>query len=179
MVLPDIDKGWLETTVIWQPTTRLSCQVPLAERPEALINYHWLIISIKCGRWTNLVRVPVTVKDDDSVGSLQVEAEATGSGAEQEDEVLRSFFIEFLQKCRSVLRLGGSWNIQHDQFEMPRLVNFDKVCLNFLILWSKVYCCQESRNVTFKLCLISDQLNWFRALKRARSGSNYAWFKMW
>lgn len=54
------------------------------------------------------MRVPVTVKDDDSVGSLQVEAEATGSGAEQEDEVLRSFFIKFLQKCRSVLRLGGS-----------------------------------------------------------------------
>lgn len=52
--------------------------------------------------------VPVAVKDDDGVSSLQVEAEAAGSGAEQEDEVLRSFLIKFLQQGRSVLRLGGS-----------------------------------------------------------------------
>lgn len=59
-------------------------------------------------RWRYLVWVPVAVKDDDSVGSLQVEAEAPGSGAEQEDEVLRSFLVKFLQQRRSVLRLGGS-----------------------------------------------------------------------
>lgn len=52
--------------------------------------------------------VPVAVKDDNGVGSLQVEAEATGSGAEQEDEVLRAFLIKFLQQHRSVLRLGGA-----------------------------------------------------------------------
>lgn len=94
----------------------------------------WLIISIKGERYnkanklkilleqvrqhktfwrTNLVWVPVTVEDDDGVGSLQVEAEAAGSGAEQEDEVLRSFLIKFLQQCRSVLGLGGSWNIKN------------------------------------------------------------------
>lgn len=55
-----------------------------------------------------LVGVPVAVKDDNGVGSLQVEAEATGSGAEQEDEVLRAFLIKFLQQHRSVLRLGGA-----------------------------------------------------------------------
>lgn len=42
--------------------------------------------------------VPVTVKDDHSVGRLQVEAEAAGSGAEQEDEVLRSFLVKLLQQ---------------------------------------------------------------------------------
>lgn len=54
------------------------------------------------------MRVPVAVKDDDGVGSLEIEAEAAGSGAEQEDEVLRSFLIKFLQQRRSVLRLGGA-----------------------------------------------------------------------
>lgn len=52
--------------------------------------------------------VPVAVKDDDSVSGLQVQAEAAGSGAEEEDEVLRSFLVEFLQQRGSVLRLGRS-----------------------------------------------------------------------
>lgn len=68
-----------------------------------------------------LVWVPVTVEDYDSVGSLQVEAEATGSGAEQEDEVLRSLLIKFLQQSSSVLRLGGSWNTKHDHSETQTL----------------------------------------------------------
>lgn len=42
--------------------------------------------------------VPVAVEDDDGVGCLQVEAQAAGSGAEQEDEVLRSLLIKFLQQ---------------------------------------------------------------------------------
>lgn len=42
------------------------------------------------------MRVPVTVKDDDGVGGLQVEPQATGSGTEEEDEVLRSFLVKFL-----------------------------------------------------------------------------------
>lgn len=68
-----------------------------------------------------LVWVPVTVKDDDSVGSLQVEAEASGSGTEQEDEVLRSLLIKFFQQRSSILRLGGSWNTKHDHIEMQSL----------------------------------------------------------
>lgn len=60
-------------------------------------------------RLTYLMRVPVTVKDDDRVRSLQVKAKATGSGTEEEDEVLRSFLIEFLQECSSILGLGCSW----------------------------------------------------------------------
>lgn len=54
------------------------------------------------------MRVPVAVKDDDSVSGLQVEAEAASSGTEQEDEVLRSFLVKFLQQRSSVLGLGGS-----------------------------------------------------------------------
>lgn len=49
------------------------------------------------------MRVPVAVKDDHGVGGLQVEAEAAGSGAEEEDEVLRSFLVELLQQRGSVL----------------------------------------------------------------------------
>lgn len=49
------------------------------------------------------MRVPVAVKDDDGVGGLQVEAEAAGSGAEEEDEELRAFLVELLQQRGSVL----------------------------------------------------------------------------
>lgn len=70
---------------------------------------------------TDLMGVPVTVENNNSVCSLQVQAEATGSGAEQEDEVLRSFLIKLLQECRSVLRLGGSCNIMHQHFYMWNL----------------------------------------------------------
>lgn len=47
--------------------------------------------------------VPVTVEDDDGVGGLQVEPEAAGSGAEEEDEVLRSFLVELLEEHGPVL----------------------------------------------------------------------------
>ena len=70
--------------------------------------------------------VPVTVKDDDSVGSLQVEAEAASSGTEQEDEVLRSFLIKLLQQRRSILRLGGSWNTKRDQYEISVKITLTK-----------------------------------------------------
>lgn len=52
--------------------------------------------------------VPVAVKDDDGVSGLQIEAEAASSSTEQEDEVLRSFFVKFLQQRGSVFGLGGS-----------------------------------------------------------------------
>lgn len=70
---------------------------------------------------TDLMGIPVTVEDNNGVGSLQVQAEATGSGAEQEDEILRSFLIKFLQQCCSVLRLGCSWNIKHKHFVVQSL----------------------------------------------------------
>jgi hypothetical protein len=41
-----------------------------------------------------LVRVPVGVEDDDGVGGLKVEAEASGSRRQQEDEVLRVRTVE-------------------------------------------------------------------------------------
>lgn len=49
------------------------------------------------------MRVPVAVEDDHGVRGLQVEAEAAGSGAEQEDEVLRSLLVELLQQHRPVV----------------------------------------------------------------------------
>lgn len=61
-------------------------------------------------RGTNLVGIPIAVKDDHCVGRLQVQAQPTSSGAEKENEVLRSFFVKLLQQRCSVLRLGGSWN---------------------------------------------------------------------
>lgn len=67
-----------------------------------------IILSTSNSVVMDLVRVPVTVEDDHSVSSLQVEAEAASSGTQEEDEVLRAFLIEFLQQCCSVLGLGGS-----------------------------------------------------------------------
>ena len=53
--------------------------------------------------------VPVTVKDNDCVSRLQVEAQASGPGAEQEHKVLRGRVVECLQQHAAVLRLGGSY----------------------------------------------------------------------
>lgn len=41
-----------------------------------------------------VVRVPIGVVDDDSVGSVQVDAETTGSGGQQEAELLSAFLVE-------------------------------------------------------------------------------------
>jgi len=54
------------------------------------------------------VWVPVTVKDDHGVGGLQVEAEAAGSGAEQEDEELGALLVELRQQHRTVVGLRAS-----------------------------------------------------------------------
>lgn len=58
------------------------------------------------------MRVPVAVKDYDSVGRLQIQAETSCSGAEQEDKVLRGWVVEGLQQCTTVLRFGGSYTTE-------------------------------------------------------------------
>lgn len=57
--------------------------------------------------WCYLVRVPVAVEDDHSVGALQVEAKPPGSGAQEEDEVLGLGVIKGFQKHAPVLRFSG------------------------------------------------------------------------
>jgi hypothetical protein len=41
-----------------------------------------------------LMRIPVGVEDDDSVGSLEIEAETSGASRQQEDEVFRVWTIK-------------------------------------------------------------------------------------
>jgi hypothetical protein len=41
-----------------------------------------------------LMRIPVGVEDDNGVGSLQIEAEASGASRQQEDEVFRIWTIK-------------------------------------------------------------------------------------
>lgn len=55
------------------------------------------------------MRIPIAVKDDDRVGRLQIEAETSCSGAEQEDKVLWGWVVEGLQQCATILRFGGSY----------------------------------------------------------------------
>lgn len=56
-----------------------------------------------------LMWVPITVKDDDCVSRLQVEAQSSCPGAEQEDKVLTGRVIECLQQHAAVLCLSGSY----------------------------------------------------------------------
>lgn len=56
-----------------------------------------------------LMWVPVTVKDDDCISRLQVEAQASCPGTEQEHKVLRGRIIECLQQQATILCLGGSY----------------------------------------------------------------------
>lgn len=80
----------------------------------------YLLHYINCNNWDlcwcrhvfafeYLVWIPVTVKDDDCVSRLQVEAQASCPGAEQEHKVLRGRVIECLQQHATVLCLGGSY----------------------------------------------------------------------
>ena len=50
--------------------------------------------------------VPVRIKDDDCVRNLEVESQASGARAEQEDEVLGVGCREQLQKMPPVLGLS-------------------------------------------------------------------------
>lgn len=56
-----------------------------------------------------LVRVPVAVKDDNSVSRLQVQPQTSCSGAQQEDEVLKRRIIKVLQQHATILSLSGSY----------------------------------------------------------------------
>lgn len=56
-----------------------------------------------------LMWVPVAVKDDDSVSRLQIEAQTSCPGAEQEHKVLRGRVIECLQQHATVLCLGSAY----------------------------------------------------------------------
>ena len=53
-------------------------------------------------RGTPTVMAEVTL-DDDSVGSLQVETQSSGSGGQKEDEILRVCFVENLQHVSQLL----------------------------------------------------------------------------
>ena len=59
------------------------------------------------------MRVPVRVEDDDRVSSLQVEAQTSGPGAEDEDEVGGVLLVEQRQQLSTVLCLCGAWT-QHN-----------------------------------------------------------------
>lgn len=50
--------------------------------------------------------VPVGIKNNYSVGRLQVEAQASSPCAQEENEVLRLWVIEGLQQHPSILSLG-------------------------------------------------------------------------
>ena len=58
-----------------------------------------------------LVGVPVTVKYDHSVSRLEVQTQAPGPGAEQEDEVLGAGLVESFQQHPPVLRFRGSCRV--------------------------------------------------------------------
>jgi len=53
----------------------------------------------------NLVRVPVGIKDDDGVSSLQVQSEAAGTRAENEQKDFRMWIIEHRQQLTTVITL--------------------------------------------------------------------------
>ena len=50
-----------------------------------------------------LVRIPVRVENDDSVGGLQIETETTGTSRQQEEEIIRVFVVEPLEQVTSVV----------------------------------------------------------------------------
>lgn len=56
-----------------------------------------------------LVRVPVAVKDDNSVSRLQVQPQTSCSGTQQEDKVLIGRIIKVLQQRATILSLSGSY----------------------------------------------------------------------
>jgi hypothetical protein len=55
-----------------------------------------------------LVRVPIRVKDDDRVSRLEVQAQPTSSGTEQEYKVWGILNVEHLQHVRPVVGLGST-----------------------------------------------------------------------
>lgn len=72
--------------------------------------------SVRAKTGTDLMRVPVTVKDDDSVGRLQVQTQTSGSGTQQKDEVLKGWIIKVLQQRATIFSFSGSY--RHKTWEM-------------------------------------------------------------
>lgn len=70
--------------------------------------------------------VPVAVIDDDRVGRLQVEAQASRPGAQQEHKVLGGRVIEGLQEHAAVLRLGGSCGRRTQRAKSVQGVSLDR-----------------------------------------------------
>ncbi len=56
-----------------------------------------------------LVRVPVAVKDNNSVSSLQVQPQTSCSSTQQEDKVIIGRIIKVLQQHATILSLSGSY----------------------------------------------------------------------
>ncbi len=54
------------------------------------------------------MRVPIRVKDDNSVGSLQVETQPTRPRTEDEHKVGGAWSVELFQLLLSVVCLGGT-----------------------------------------------------------------------
>lgn len=54
------------------------------------------------------MRVPIAVKDDNSVGRLQVQTQTSGSGTQQENEVLIGWIIEVLEQHATIFSFSGS-----------------------------------------------------------------------
>jgi len=58
---------------------------------------HWSVL--------NLVWIPVGIKDDDSVGGLEVQSEAASSSAENEKKDLRMRIIEHREQLSTIIAL--------------------------------------------------------------------------
>lgn len=54
------------------------------------------------------LRIPIRIEQNDSISSLQVEPQATGPSAEQEDVVFRVLFVEHLRPLPPFVGLGAS-----------------------------------------------------------------------
>lgn len=51
-----------------------------------------------------LMGIPVRVENDDRVGRLQVETQATGTGRQQEEEVVRRLVVELFEQITAIIR---------------------------------------------------------------------------
>lgn len=59
-----------------------------------------------------LVRIPVTVKQDDSISRLKIEPQTACPGTQHEDEVRAVSLIEGLKKYATIISLGRTIQTQ-------------------------------------------------------------------
>ena len=55
-----------------------------------------------------LVRIPIGIENDDSVGRLEIEAQTAGASRQQEKEIIRRLVVETLQQVATIVRFGRS-----------------------------------------------------------------------